>query len=112
MMKKILLSLAAVAALAGSEAPAAAQPFDHRGPNGLEWRIRQGERSGQLTSREAYRLRGELRATERLAARYRADGVVTRWERRDLDRRYASISTQVRYQRHDREYGAGYGNRW
>ena len=118
-MKKVLLSLAAVAALAGSVAPAAAQSWGH-GPNEfrserperLEWRIRQGERSGELSRREAYRLRSELRQTERLAARYSADGHVNHWERTQVDQRLTRIAMQLRHDRRDREYGAGYGRHW
>ncbi len=130
-MKKTLLSLVAVAALAGAAAPAAAQgygyghggpSYGHGGPaygggqgivrgDNLEARIARGVRSGQLSHREAANLRAELRQAERLAIRYRADGRVTRWEQADLDRRFNSISARVRYERHDREYGYGYGPR-
>ncbi|MFD1192216.1 hypothetical protein [Phenylobacterium conjunctum] len=137
-MKKTLLSLVAVAALAGAAAPAAAQGYgygygygnggpgygyDHGGPayggggqgivrgDNLEARIARGVRSGQLSYREAASLRAELRQAERLAWRYRSDGRVTRWEQADLDRRFDSISARLRYERHDREYGYGYGPR-
>lgn len=140
-MKKTLLSLVAVAALAGAAAPAAAQGYGygpgsgyggpgyggpgygHGGPaydggqgiargDNLEARIARGVRSGQLTYREAASLRAELRYAERLAWRYRADGRVTRWEAADLDRRFDAISARLRYERHDRDYGYGYGDGW
>jgi hypothetical protein len=130
-MKKTLLSLVAVAALAGAAAPAAAQGYGygHGGPgygyggpaygggqgivrgDNLEARIAMGVRTGQLSYREAASLRAQLRQAERLSWRYRADGRVTRWEQADLDRRFDAISARLRYERHDREYGYGYGPR-
>lgn len=129
-MKKVLLSLAAVAAVAGAAAPAAAQSYgydrdyrydrydnydrDYRGGradrgDNLEWRIERGLRNGSLTPREAARLRADVRSVEQLSWRYRRDGRVTQWEREDLNRRYSMISARLRYERNDREYGYGYG---
>lgn len=136
-MKKILISIAVASALAAAAAPAAAQSYvghdrgDHRDDRGrehwddrgggqwdnrggdradmLKFRIDRSERNHQITRREAFRLREQVRVTERLSWRYRADGVVTRWERADLDRRFDSIRMQLRYERNDRDYGNGYG---
>lgn len=132
-MKKILISIAVASALAAAAAPAVAQPYggydrgDHRNDRGVEhWdgrggdrggdradmlksRIDRAERNHQISRREAFRLREQVRVTERLSWRYRADGIVTRWERADLDRRFDSIRVQLRYERNDRDYGAGYG---
>lgn len=132
-MKKILISIAAASALAAAAAPAAAQSYgaydrgDNRHDRGgqhwddrgggrggdradmLKFRIDRAERNHQISRREAFRLREQVRLTERLSWRYRADGIVTRWERADLDRRFDSIRAQLRYERNDRDYGAGYG---
>jgi hypothetical protein len=133
-MKKVLLSLAAAAALAGAVTPAAAQSYGgydrsydrgyERGDRGydrgdrgvarrdnLEWRISRGERDGSLNPREATRLREQLRITDRIAWRYRADGMLTGRERADLDQRYAELRREIRYQSNDRDYGYGYGYR-
>ena len=75
----------------------------------LMFRIDRAERNHQISRREAFRLREQVRLTERLSWRYRADGVMTRWERADLDRRFDSIRAQLRYERNDRDYGSGYG---
>ena len=122
-MKKILLSIAAVSAIAAA-VPAVASAQDRgydRGPDRgydrgygyggdrvarLDDRIDRGIRSGGLTRNEAWRLKGELRDTARLEARYRRDGL-NRWEREDLDRRFDRISAQIRYERHDRDYRDG-----
>lgn len=122
-MKKILLSMAAVTALIGASAPAMAQPYGgdrHRGGydqgydrndgRQLEWRIERALQRHQISYREAQRLRSDLRATQRLEWRYRRnDGRLSGWERADLDRRYDRIGIQLRIDRHDRDYGHGYG---
>jgi hypothetical protein len=125
-MKKILLSIAAVSAVAAAvPAVASAQSY---GPNGgydrgpdrgyhqdvggdrvarLDQRIDVGIRSGGLSRNEAWRLKGDLRETARLESRYRRGGL-SGWERADLDRRYDRISAQIRYERQDRDYGRRY----
>jgi Ni/Co efflux regulator RcnB len=132
-MKKILLSIAAVSAVAAAvPAVASAQSYGpdrgpdryERGPDRgpdrgyghggdrvarLDERIDMGIRNGGLNRNEAWRLKGELRETARLQAHYRRGGL-SGWERADLDRRFDRISTQIRYERHDRDYGHGYGN--
>lgn len=109
-MKKILIPIVAVSALAAATVPAvaSAQPINQR-QDQLERRIDIGLRNGSLTRSEAYRLRAELRETERLEHRYRRGGL-NGWERADLDRRFDRISAQIRYERHDRDYGYGYGD--
>jgi hypothetical protein len=72
----------------------------------LDRRIDQGVRNGQLSRREAMRLRAEFNQIARLEARYRRGGL-TQWERADLDRRFDRLSAQIRYERHDRD-----GRRW
>lgn len=109
-MKKILIPIVAVSALAAATVPAAAsaQSINDR-QDRLERRIDRGLYNGTLTRHEAYRLRAELREAARLEHRYRRDGL-SRWERADLDRRFDRISAQIRYERHDRDYGYGYGH--
>ena len=65
-------------------------------------RIRQGVSSGELTHREAARLRGEqagVRAEER---RFRSTGGgLNRWERRDLQHDQNRTSRDIHNQKHD-----------
>jgi hypothetical protein len=123
-MKKILLSIAAVSAVAAAvPAVASAQSYDRGYGRGgyqdvggdrvarLDHRIDQGIRNGGLTRNEAWRLKGDLRETARLESRYRRGGL-SGWERADLDRRYDRISAQIRYERRDRDYGYDYGRRY
>ena len=121
-MKKILLSIAAVSAVAVAvPAVASAQSYDRGHGRGgyqdvggdrvarLDQRIDMGIRNGGLSRNEAWRLKGDLRETARLESRYRRGGL-SGWERQDLDRRYDRISAQIRYERHDRD--RDYGRRY
>jgi hypothetical protein len=109
-MNKFMLSITAVSALAAATvipAVASAQSINQRQAM-LERRIDQGLRNGSLSRGEAYRLNTQLRETARLESRYRRGGL-SGWERADLDRRFDRISAAIRYERHDRDYGSGYG---
>jgi Ni/Co efflux regulator RcnB len=136
-MKKILLSIVAVSAIAAAAVPAMASaqaygPGPDRYDRGqdrdygrghdrgygqgdrvarLDQRIDMGIRSGSLTRNEAWRLKGDLRETARLQARYSRGGL-NGWERADLDRRFDRISAQIRYERHDRDRDYDYGRRY
>ena len=68
----------------------------------LDQRINVGQRNGQLSRREATRLRTELNALVRLENSYQRGGLSVR-ERSELDRRYDSLSRQVREERRDRD---------
>lgn len=114
-MKKLLVLAAAASALALA-APASAQMWqsiNQRQAN-LDARIDAGVRDGSLTRPEAMRLRGEFNGLARLEADYRASGGgLSLWERADLDRRFDSLSRQIRYQRDDDQMrGGGYGGGW
>ena len=76
----------------------------------LDRRIEMGLRRGDLTPREAYRLRAQAHEIARAEARYRVNGL-SRWERADLDQRFDRLESLIRYERHDgdRRYGQGYG---
>ena len=75
-----------------------------------ERRIESGLNTGQLTRREAYRLRNELHDFARLEARARRGGM-SGWERAQVERRWDQLVAAIRYETRDREYGAGYGYR-
>jgi len=121
-VKKFIISgLIAASAMTLAAGAASAQPYrgDHYEQRGawtpinarqaqLEHRIDRGVQTGQLDRREAWRLRQEFRDIARLESRYRANGL-SNWERADLDRRFDRLAAQIRWERRDREYGAGYG---
>ncbi len=122
MKKTLLVPALIVAAVSATALPAAAQSYnrpgqhqnhDDRGNYGgwqsinvrqanLDRRIDQGVRNGQLSRREATRVRSEFNALLRLEANYRRGGL-TAWERSDLDRRFDRLSAQIRYERRDRD---------
>lgn len=104
-MKKTILGLATTTlALAAIPTAAPAQPWqgiDARQER-IHARIRQGERSGELTRFEAARLRDRFGDLVRLERRYRAnDGRLDRRERAELNRRYDVLSAQVWRNKHN-----------
>jgi opacity protein-like surface antigen len=120
-MKKLLLSLAAVAALGAAAAPAAAQPYgyryDHGGygrldtsyVDGLEWKITAAARDGRISWGEARALKGELRDVQPLAWRVQT-GQARGWEVARLQRAVSHIEYAVN--REPRYAGYGYGGGW
>ena len=122
-MMKTMMIPALVLAAASVAVPAAAQSYGpNHGPNRppvagpgynnwqsinqrqaqLDRRIDQGVRSGQLSRREATRLRSEFNSLVRLETQYRRGGL-SAWERTDLDRRFDRLSAQIRVERNDRD---------
>ncbi|MCR5874246.1 hypothetical protein LRS10_08750 [Phenylobacterium sp. J426] len=131
-MKTLAMALAAATALAATAAAgsAAAQPSYDRGWYDRGWhddrgewvhierrkmqldrRIEQGLRSGQLTPREAMRLRAEFNDIARLEYRYSRNGLSPR-EMAELDRRFDRLAAQIRWERRDDDRRYGYNNRW
>jgi uncharacterized membrane protein YebE (DUF533 family) len=66
-------------------------------------RIHQGVRSGQLNRREAHRLRRQQAVTRAEEAAAKADGKVTKRERRHLNRRENRTSRHIYKQKHDNQ---------
>ena len=64
-------------------------------------RIAQGIRSGELTRAEASRLMAEQRAIRQEERAYRADGVLTGYERRDLWQDLNAASQHIYNEKHD-----------
>ncbi|MBL8772661.1 MAG: hypothetical protein JNK30_14860 [Phenylobacterium sp.] len=111
-MKTLILPLAVATALTAGAATAqpygwgSARSIDER-QDMLMHRIDRGEATGQLTRREAYRLKMEFNAIARLEARYRYNGL-SRWEANDLMQRLDNLQHSVRMARRDddrRRYG-------
>jgi hypothetical protein len=111
-MKTLILPLAIATALTAGAASAqpwgwgSARSIDERQAM-LAHRIDQGEMNGQLTRREAYRLKAQFNEIARLEARYRWNGL-SRAEAIDLDHRLDQLQATVRMARRDddrRRYG-------
>ena len=100
----ILLATTAAAALAQTPpAGAASTPGVDARQQRQAARIEQGAASGQLTHREARRLHREQRAIANAEAQAKADGTVTRAERRHLQHRQDHAGQHIRQQKHDRQ---------
>lgn len=113
-MRKFIVP-AVVLAAASVAAPSFAQSYHRPAPHAvshgawqsinarqanLDRRIDRGLRNGQLSRREATRLRGEFNGLLRLEANYRRGGL-TGWERADLDRRFDRLAANIRDERRD-----------
>ncbi len=111
-MKKLFLTLTAVAAIGAVAAPAAAQRWENINAHQrqLDNRIDNGVRRGCLTAREASRLRMEFRRIADIERRYRrTGGGLNAWERQDLERRLDRLNADIRRQCRD---GDDRGDRW
>ena len=101
-MKKAIFLVSAIAAI-GIAAPAAAQNIDQR-QSMQHQRIREGERSGELTPAEARRLHYREMRLRRMEARMRArnGGTLTPRERRrlrELERRDSAAIYRLKHNR-------------
>ena len=98
------LAIASVGALAQTVAPPASTPatprVDQREAN-QQARIAQGAASGQLTPKETNRLEKEQAVINRAEANAKADGTVTRHERKRLHRLQDGASKDIQHQKHD-----------
>jgi hypothetical protein len=125
-MKKILLSIAATAALTAAVAPAAAQPYGHQGRGGydshlstsyvdsLDWKIRNAAQERRVSWSEARSLRNQLAQVKPIAWRVQT-GEARGYERQRLEQTVNRIEQAVngwsRNDRGGRDYGQGYGRR-
>jgi hypothetical protein len=112
-MKKILLAMSALSALAVA-APAAAQNYPVQGNVGAGIEVRIGELDSRIdalanarviTRTERQNLRSEVRALSRLENQYSRDGL-SRQERQDLRQRLQGLRERIRIA----EQRAGYNN--
>lgn len=103
-MKHIIVSIAAATvALTAIPTVASAAPWQsiNARQDRLYSRIEQGVRNGALTRREAESLRLRFAQLGTLETQYRRSNGLSAWERRDLDRRFDSLSRSIRWEKHD-----------
>jgi len=101
-MKSVKLITMAVALLvAGSVFAQTGTPVVTERQENQAARIRQGVQSGELTKREAAKLRAEQRAIRAEKQMAKADGKVTRAERAKLRHDQNRASADIRRQKHD-----------
>jgi len=94
------LALGSAATLAHGATPAATPDVDQRQVRQAQ-RIEHGRAVGALTPLEAHRLLRQQAGIARAEARAKADGVVTRHERRHLHALQDAASRNIRQQMHD-----------
>lgn len=107
----VALSITALAAQAQTAAPAAAASaatpgIDQRQAN-QEKRIDNGVASGQLTRREAHRLERQQNRINHAENQAKADGTVTKAERKHLHHMQDHASGRIHRQKHDAQARPG-----
>lgn len=106
-MKKVTTILLTFVLVLGTGIVSMAQtatPRVNRRERHQQRRINQGVRSGSLTKREAAKLEHQQAKTEAAEAAAKADGTVTRKERRHLRSRERHTSRSIYRQKHDRQH--------
>ena len=93
------MTLVSIAAMAQTASPATPR-VDAREVK-QDARIQQGVASGQLTPKETYRVEKEQAAINRVEAKAKADGTVTKAERQRLNHLQNRASKDTYRQKHD-----------
>jgi methionine-rich copper-binding protein CopC len=94
--------LALVGATAFAQAsPAASMPRVDKREANQDTRIQNGVASGQLNAKETYKLEEEQAAVNKAETHAKADGKVTKGERRHLHRMQNRASRDIHAQKHD-----------
>ena len=94
------LAVASIGAFAQAAATPATPRVDQREAN-QQQRIAAGAASGQLTAKETNRLEVEQARINTAEARAKADGTVTKGERKHLHRMQDRASKHIHHQKHD-----------
>lgn len=113
MIRNTLMALSLVASAGLAMAQDASQPVaaaasgvGHAREKHQDKRIERGMAQGDLSQREAKRLKLEQRAIDHRQRKAKADGVVTPQEQARLDRMQDRASKDIARQRHDAASGA------
>jgi opacity protein-like surface antigen len=103
-MKKMLLAVSAMMLMTSGIVFAQAETpvIDQRQTN-QEERIDQGIASGQLNEREANRLNKQQEHVNKMEARAKSDGVMTKKERARIGAAQARASRHIAREKHDRQ---------
>lgn len=96
-----IASLGLYAQTASAQTAAPVTPHVDQREANQQQRITQGVGSGELTQKEAYKLEKEQAAIDKTEARAKADGKVTRAERKRLHRMQDAASRDIHKQKHD-----------
>lgn len=103
-MHKFLLVAVMAAAILATQAHAGTRdPGVNKRQANQQHRINKGIRSGQLTRPEARELRLQQRAIRLEERAFKADGELTRAERRELHRDLNAASRNIYQEKHDQQ---------
>ncbi len=103
LLKTTLIALAFAAPLMAAAQSTNTPKFDQRQAN-QEQRIQQGAQSGSLTQKEAANLEKGQDKLQAKEDRAKADGVVTKQERKNLQHAENKQSQRIYNQKHDRQH--------
>lgn len=98
------LTIASLGAFAQAASAPTMPRVDQREVN-QDKRIQQGVASGQLNAKETYRLEKEQAVINKAEANAKADGKVTKQERRKLHHMQDRASKDIHNQKHDAQTG-------
>jgi hypothetical protein len=98
------LAVASIGAFAQAASAPATPRVDQREAN-QEKRIEQGVASGQLNAKETHRLDKEQAKIAQAETKAKADGKVTKHERRKLHKMQDAASKDIHAQKHDAQTG-------
>ena len=99
----VIIAIASASAAAQSKDPAATPGVDKR-QEVQQKRIDQGVQSGRLNQKEATRLERRQERIEKMEDKAKADGVVTKQERKKLHHAQNQESRRIHHERHDRQH--------
>ena len=95
-----VLAAASIGAFAQAASAPATPHIDQREAN-QQARIAQGASTGQLTPQETQRLEKEQAGINKAKAKAKADGTVTKHERKHILRMQDAASKDIHHQKHD-----------
>jgi len=85
----------------GNASPDTRDPLVNARQQNQADRIQQGVQSGELTKREAGKLREERKDIKQLEQAYKSDGTLTSAERKDMHHELNELSNDIHDQKHD-----------
>lgn len=97
----IAMALSVLAGQAATADPEARNHAINKRQENQKDRVQQGVKSGELTGKEVRGIARDRNDVKKLEREYRADGVVTDAERKELDRRMDESSRDILVQKHD-----------
>ena len=102
-MKKLIFSLACLFCFSGTTIFAQVNQSIPQTQKAQKHKIKQGIKSGELTKAEAKKLTVQQKNIQRTKAKAKADGVVTKKERKIIKTKQKQANKSIYRQKHDRQ---------